>query len=71
MPGDKGGRIKVLRTTRGEGEGAPGTVLDDRLTIACRGGSVRLVEVQRAGRQPMKAEEFLRGTAVPPGMRLT
>jgi methionyl-tRNA formyltransferase len=71
MPGDKGGRIKVLRTSRGEGEGARGTVLDDRLTIACRSGSVRLVEVQRAGRQPMKAEEFLRGTAVPAGTRLT
>ncbi len=71
MPGDKGGRIKVLRTTRGEGEGEPGTVLDDRLTIACGSGSVRLVEVQRAGRQPMKAEEFLRGTALPAGTRLT
>ena len=54
-------RIKVLRTTRGEGSGAPGTVLDDRLTIACGEGAVRLLEVQRAGKQPMKAEEFLRG----------
>jgi methionyl-tRNA formyltransferase len=60
-------RIKVLRATRGEGSGAPGTVLDDRLTIACREGAVRLVEVQRAGKQPMQAEEFLRGTAVAPG----
>jgi methionyl-tRNA formyltransferase len=62
-----GARIKVLRTTRGEGAGAPGTVLDDRLTIACGEGAVRLTEVQRAGKQPMKAEEFLRGTAVAPG----
>ena len=61
------GRIKVLRTTRGEGSGAPGTVLDDRLTIACSEGAVRLIEVQRAGRQPMKAEEFLRGSKVAPG----
>ena len=60
-------RIKVLRTTRGEGSGAPGTVLDDRLTIACGEGAVRLIEVQRAGKQPMKAEEFLRGTQVVPG----
>jgi methionyl-tRNA formyltransferase len=60
-------RIKVLRSTCGEGSGAPGTVLDDRLTIACGEGAVRLIEVQRAGKQPMKAEEFLRGTAVAPG----
>jgi methionyl-tRNA formyltransferase len=62
-----GVRIRVLRTTRGEGQGVPGTVLDDALTVACRDGAVRLVEVQRAGRQPMKAEEFLRGTPVAPG----
>ena len=57
-----GVRVKVLRSTRGEGSGAPGTVLDDKLTIACGDGAVRLVQVQRAGRQPMSAEEFLRGT---------
>jgi methionyl-tRNA formyltransferase len=62
--------IKALRTTRGEGAGAPGIVLDDRLTIACGDGAVRLIEVQRAGKQPMKAEEFLRGTAVKPGTQL-
>ena len=65
LPG--AGRIKVLRTTRGEGAGVPGTALDDRLTIACGDGAVRLIEVQRAGRQPMKAEEFLRGSKVAPG----
>ena len=64
-------RVKVLRTTRGEGSGPPGTVLDARLTIACRNGAVRLLQVQRAGRQPMAAEEFLRGTVVAPGSRLS
>jgi methionyl-tRNA formyltransferase len=58
------GRIKALRTTRGAGDGPPGRVLDDRLTIACGEGSVRLVELQRSGRQPMRAEEFLRGTPI-------
>jgi methionyl-tRNA formyltransferase len=66
-----GQRVKVLRTTRGEGVGAPGTVLDDRLTVACREGAVRLLEVQRAGRQPMKADEFLRGAKITPGARLS
>jgi methionyl-tRNA formyltransferase len=57
-----GERIKVLRTTRGEGRGAPGSVLDDKLTIACGEGAVRIVELQKAGSKAMKAEEFLRGT---------
>ncbi|MEX0751361.1 MAG: methionyl-tRNA formyltransferase, partial [Xanthobacteraceae bacterium] len=67
----EGTRIKVLRSTRGEGSGAPGTVLDDQLTVACGGGAVRLVELQRAGKQPMAAEEFLRGAPVKKGTRLT
>jgi methionyl-tRNA formyltransferase len=58
------GRIKVLRTTKGSGGGPPGQVLDDKLTIACGTGSVRLVALQRAGGQPMPAEEFLRGTPI-------
>ena len=57
-------RIKVLRTTNGAGQGRPGEVLDDRLTIACGEGAVRLVELQRAGRAPMPADEFLRGTPI-------
>ena len=58
------GRIKVLRTTKGAGGGTPGQVLDDQLTVACGDGAVRLVELQRAGRQPMRTDEFLRGTPI-------
>jgi methionyl-tRNA formyltransferase len=66
----EGMRVKVLRSACGEGSGPPGTVLDDRLTVACGEGAVRIVELQRAGRQPMKTGEFLRGTPVPAGTRL-
>ncbi|HSP50722.1 MAG TPA: methionyl-tRNA formyltransferase [Pseudolabrys sp.] len=66
-----GVRVKALRSTRGEGRGAPGTLLDDRLTITCGDGAVQLIQVQRAGRQPMAVEEFLRGTPVKRGMRIT
>jgi len=61
------GRIKVLRTRKGSGTGKPGQVLDEQLTIACGEGAVRLMELQRAGRQPMSAEAFLRGTPVARG----
>ena len=59
------GRIKVLRTTKGRGAGEPGRVLDDDLTIACGEGAIRLLELQRSGRQPMRVDEFLRGTPIP------
>jgi methionyl-tRNA formyltransferase len=62
-----GVRVKALRTTMAKGSGAPGAVLDDRLSIACGDGAIRLVQIQRAGKQPMSADEFLRGTPVEPG----
>ena len=58
-------RIKVLRSTLAEGAGTPGTLLDDRLTVACGSGAVRLTEVQRAGKGPVTAAEFLRGLRAP------
>jgi methionyl-tRNA formyltransferase len=60
-------RVNVLRAIRGEGYGPPGTVLDNRLTIACGEGAVRIVELQRDGGKPMKAEEFLRGARLEAG----
>ena len=68
--GPEEARVKVLRSTLAKGSAAPGTVLDDRLTIACGTGAVRLVALQKAGKQPMGAETFLRGNSVPPGSRL-
>jgi methionyl-tRNA formyltransferase len=64
-------RVKVLRSTRAEGQGAPGTVLDDRLTIACGTGAVRLVTVQREGKGAMDAASFLNGTGPLGGTRLS
>jgi methionyl-tRNA formyltransferase len=64
------GRVRILRTTRGSGEGSPGHVLDGHLTVACGEGAVRIVELQRAGAKPMVADEFLRGTPVARGSTL-
>jgi len=63
-------RVKVLRSTLASGSGEPGTVLDQSLTIACAIGAVRLLELQRAGRQPLKAADFLRGASLAAGTRL-
>jgi methionyl-tRNA formyltransferase len=63
-------RVKVLRSTKGEGSSIPGTVLDHDLTVACGEGAVRILELQRAGRQVMEARTFLRGSPVRPGLRV-
>ncbi len=60
-------RIKVLRSVIAVGAGMPGMLLDEHLTVACGEGAVRLTEVQRAGKRPMSAADFLRGLALRPG----
>ncbi|TIQ28210.1 MAG: methionyl-tRNA formyltransferase [Mesorhizobium sp.] len=63
-------RLKLLRSTLSEGVGESGGILDDRLTVACGSGAVRLVEVQRAGGRPAAAQEFLRGAKIEKGTKL-
>ena len=59
-------RVKLLRSMRAEGSGAPGAILDERLAIACGQGAVRLVELQRAGGRPVDAAAFVRGLQTVP-----
>lgn len=60
-------RVRVLRTAREEGSGAPGTLLDSKGAVACGEGAVRLIQVQRAGKGPVSAADFLRGVRLGPG----
>ncbi len=62
--GGKLQRVKVLSSELSDANGAPGTIVDDTMTIACSSGSVKLTKVQRAGKQLQTAEEFLRGNKV-------
>jgi len=66
-----GERIKVLAAEIvAAASGAPGTVLDAALTVACGSGALRLTRLQRPGRAPMDADALLRGFAIPAGTRL-
>ena len=65
-----GERIKVLAAEIGGLSGAPGTVLDHGLAIACGGGSILPSLVQRAGRGAMTTAELLRGFVIPAGATL-
>jgi methionyl-tRNA formyltransferase len=69
LPG--GVRAKALMSRLGQGAGAPGEALDDSLLIACGEGAVRLLRVQRQGRAALEAPDFLRGSPVLAGTRLS
>lgn len=71
LPTERGPlRVKALLSRVEEGAGAPGTTLDDALLVACGEGAVRLLRVQREGRGPQEAADFLRGRPVASGTLL-
>ena len=68
--GGRSERVKLLATELADiatHQAAAGTALDDRLTIACGEGAIRLLTLQKAGGKPLAAGDFLRGTPVPQG----
>ncbi|WP_428027828.1 methionyl-tRNA formyltransferase [Altererythrobacter sp.] len=62
-----GERVKLLRAEAREDSGAPGTVLDTEMSIACGTGAIRPLRLQRAGKPAMDRAEFLRGRPVTAG----
>jgi methionyl-tRNA formyltransferase len=66
---DGGERIRVLAAVAlpGSVPSAPGTVLDEQLSIACGEGVLRPLLVQRAGRTAVEVAAFLRGRPIAAG----
>jgi len=62
-------RVRVLAAELADAPpaAASGTVLDDRLAIACGQGALRPLNLQRAGRAPQDVDAFLRGYPLPRG----
>ena len=63
--------LKVIAAAPVDGIGAPGTVLDHALTVACGTGALRVLRVQAPGRAAMEVAAFLRGHPIAPGTILT
>ncbi|MBB3540463.1 MULTISPECIES: methionyl-tRNA formyltransferase [unclassified Rhizobium] len=69
--GGKPERVKVLASELAQGQGVAGDLLTDDLVVACGTGAVRLTKLQKAGGKPLQAADFLRGTPLASGTRLT
>ena len=67
----EGERVKLLLAEVVDVSGAPGTLLDDDLTIACTVGAIRPLRLQRAGKPALDCSDFLRGNPVAAGTILS
>lgn len=69
--GDRADRVKILKSELASGTGTPGTLVDGQGTVACGTGAIRLTRLQKAGGKPLDIDDFLRGTPLPEGTRLS
>ena len=69
--GDKAEWVKVLSAEKAEGQGEAGTFIDDQGTIACAEGAIRFTRLQKAGGKPLAIADFLRGTPLVRGMKVS
>ena len=59
-----------LKYILGNKSGNSGVVLDDNLEIGCRDKSIQIITIQREGRTPKKAKEFMLGSSITKGSNL-
>ena len=63
-------RIKVIKAREIISKGLPGTILNDKFTIACSKNAIQIIELQKEGKQKIKADEFLKGNKIKTGQSL-
>lgn len=57
----QGSRYKILKASISKLIGEPGEILKSPLTIACKKGSLNILEIQLEGKKPMPIEKFMLG----------
>ena len=57
-------RFKVWKAIKSSANGKPGTILDENLTVACKSGSIQILEIQREGKNKQQTKDFLLGTKI-------
>ena len=66
----KGERYRIIRAEPSSKIGEIGNVLSDNLDVGCKDGSIKILEIQREGKRPQKANEFLLGSKIVKGSNL-
>ena len=57
-------RYKVLKAKIMTTKGKPSSVLDDNLTVGCKSDSIKILELQRQGKNKQTTKEFLLGKKI-------
>ncbi len=65
-----GSRYKIWKAEISTLKGEPGTVLDEILTVACEDNSIKVLEIQKEGKNKLSINNFISGTKIPKGAKI-
>ena len=63
----KNERFKILRASKSLAGGNPGSLINENLAIACKTGSIQVLEIQRQGKNKQVIKDFLLGKKINKG----
>ena len=66
-----GSRYKIWKALISELQGVPGTILDEKLIIACKDKSIKVIEIQKEGKNKIEIEDFLKGNKMTKGKKVS
>ena len=66
----KNERVKILKAKEILQKGEPGTILDNKLTVACSVNAIKILKLQKEGKRDMDVVEFLAGNNLEKGTEL-
>lgn len=62
-----GERYKILKASLADNEGKIAEVLDDYLIVGCKSKSIKIIEIQRQGKNKQNSNQFLLGSKIKKG----
>ncbi len=62
-----GARIKIIKAIKKDITGKAGTIVDNKMTIACKKDAVRILELKKEGKKLMLTDEYLKGNSIKVG----
>ena len=66
-----GTRIKIIKAIEVKTEGSPGEVINEEFTVGCFKNAVKILELQKEGKNKTSAAEFLRGNKLEVGSNIS
>tara|TARA_B100001063_G_scaffold151400_1_gene141272 strand:- start:2408 stop:3328 length:921 start_codon:yes stop_codon:yes gene_type:complete len=63
-------RIKIIKAKEVKNSGEVGTILNNKMTIACGKNAIQILELKKEGKKQMMVDEFLKGNEIKIGQKI-